>query len=97
MFKPQGNYIAAKLIEQEEKTPAGIIIPDKAKERPQFAEVIGVGEGIRSALTENLIPIPIRVGDKVVVERYAYRNLKLPDGEEIIIFSYGDILGTLED
>lgn len=97
IFKPQGNYVAAKVIVPDGVTPGGIILPDQAKDRPDQAEIISVGEGIQSAFSDKTFSIPLKPGDRVFVSRTAYQTVKFPDGEEFIVFQYGDIYGTYEE
>ncbi len=87
-FKPLGERALVKLVEREEKTASGIVLPDTAKEKPQTAEVIAVGEfedGIK-----------LNTGDVVVFAKYSGTEIKL-DGEDYMILDADDILGVVED
>lgn len=95
-IKPLADRVVVKRIEEEEaKTPAGIIIPDTAKEKPQKGVVIAVGPG---RLDENgkRVPMEVKVGDKVLFAKYAGSEVKV-NGEEYLIMREDDILAILEE
>src|SRR5216683_256912 len=92
-FRPLGDRILIKRIKEEEKTKGGIIIPDTAKEKPQEGKVIAVGKGKYEE--GKLIPIEVRVGDKILFGKYSGSEIKL-EGEDLIIMREDDILGILE-
>ena len=71
----------------------GIIIPDTAKEKPQQGEVVAVGPGGRDEAGK-LIPIDVKVGDKVLFGKWSGTEVKL-DGEELLIMKESDIMGVL--
>ncbi|MBO5338543.1 MAG: co-chaperone GroES [Clostridia bacterium] len=93
-IKPLSNRVVLKNLEAEETTKGGIILTSAAKEKPEIAEVIAVGEGEKN---ENgvLIPVSVKVGDKVIIAKYTGTNVKL-DGEDYIIVSEKDILAIVE-
>jgi chaperonin GroES len=93
-IKPLSNRVVLKNLEAEETTKGGIILAGSAKEKPQTAEVIAVGEGAKN---ENgvVIPLSVNVGDKVVISKYTGTNVKL-DGQDYIIVSEKDILAIVE-
>jgi chaperonin GroES len=84
-----------KRIEAEEKTTGGIIIPDTAKEKPSQGEVIAVGPGGRDE-TGKLIPIDLKVGDRVLFGKWSGTEVVL-DGEDILIMKESDVMGVLTD
>ncbi len=93
MLKPLGNRVLLEIIE-EESTVGGIILPDSAKEKPNYATVIAVGEGKLLDSGERL-PLEVNVGDKVVFEQYAGTELK-HDGVEYLVVKDTDIIAVSE-
>ena len=95
-LRPLYDRVVIKPVEEkEEKTPSGIIIPDTAKEKPSEGEVIAVGEG---RLLENgeVVPLKVKVGDKVVYSKYA-GNEFVVDGQDLIVLREDDILAVIEN
>ena len=92
-FRPLHDRVVVKRIVADEKTKGGIIIPDSAKEKPSEGEVVGVGPGGRDEAGK-LIPIDIKVGDKVLFGKWSGTEIKL-DGEELLIMKESDIMGVL--
>ena len=93
-IKPLSNRVVLKNLEAEETTKGGIILTSAAKEKPEIAEVIAIGEGEKNDKGE-LIPMTVKVGDKVIVAKYAGTSVKL-DGNDYIIVSEKDILAIVE-
>lgn len=86
-FKPLGERALVRMIEREEQTASGIVLPDTAKGKPQTAEVVAVGhfeDGVK-----------VDVGEVVVLRKFAGTEVKL-DGEEHLIVDAKDILGVVE-
>jgi chaperonin GroES len=94
-LKPLGDRIIVKVLESEERTKSGIVIPDTAKEKPQKANVIAVGPGRINEDNGQRIPMDVAVGDTVVFAKYGGTEIKL-DGEEYLILCERDILAVLE-
>jgi len=92
-FRPLHDRVVIKRIEAEEKSSGGIIIPDTAKEKPQEGEVIAVGPGGRDE-SGKLIPIDVKVGDRVLFGKWSGTEVKL-DGVEYIIMKESDLMGVL--
>src|SRR5262249_1004913 len=92
-FRPLHDRVVIKRIEAEEKTSGGIIIPDTAKEKPQEGEVIAVGPGGRDE-SGKLIPIDVKVGDRVLFGKWSGTEVKL-DGVEYMIMKESDLMGVL--
>jgi chaperonin GroES len=92
-FRPLHDRVVVKRIEEEAKTPGGIIIPDTAKEKPQQGEVIAVGPGARDE-TGKINPLDVKVGDRVLFGKWSGSEVKI-DGEELLIMKESDILGIL--
>ncbi|MDQ3386945.1 MAG: co-chaperone GroES [Actinomycetota bacterium] len=93
-FKPLGARALVKMVEREEKTASGIVLPDTAKEKPQIAEVVAVGEGKLSDDGER-VPVEVSEGDRIVFAKYSGTEIKLDDQEYMILDSE-DILGVVE-
>jgi len=94
-FRPLHDRVVIERIEAEEKTTGGIIIPDTAKEKPQEGEVIAVGPGGRDA-SGKLIPIDVKVGDRVLFGKWSGTEVKL-DGVEYLIMKESDLMGVLTE
>lgn len=93
-IQPLGDRVVIKVIEAEEKTKSGIVLPDTAKERPQEGEVKAVGTGRVSDSGEK-IPLEVSVGDRVIYAKYAGTEIKI-DGEEYLLISERDILAVVK-
>ena len=93
-FRPLHDRVVIKRIEAEEKTTGGIIIPDTAKEKPSQGEVIAVGPGGRDE-SGKLIPIELKVGDRVLFGKWSGTEVKL-DGEVLIIMKESVVMGVIE-
>ncbi|WP_038036675.1 co-chaperone GroES [Thermopetrobacter sp. TC1] len=93
-FRPLHDRVLVRRIEEENKTPGGIIIPDTAKEKPQQGEVLAVGPGARDE-TGKIVPLDVKVGDKVLFGKWSGSEVTI-DGEELLIMKESDILGILE-
>jgi chaperonin GroES len=93
--KPLGDRVLVKPIEEKEVKRGNIIIPDTAKEKPQQGEVIAVGKG---KVTEDgkVIPMEVKVGDKVLYGKYSGTEIKI-DGVEYLILHQDDIMGIIEE
>ena len=93
-FRPLGDRVLVKRVEEEEKTKGGIIIPDTAKEKPQEGEVIAVGPGARDD-SGKLQALDVKVGDRILFGKWSGTEVKL-DGKDLLIMKESDILGVLE-
>ena len=93
-IKPLLDRVVIKTVEAEETTKSGIILTASAKEKPEIAEVIAVGEGEKTE-DGKIVPMTVKVGDKVIISKYTGTNVKL-DGEDYIIVSEKDILAIVE-
>jgi chaperonin GroES len=94
-FRPLHDRVVVKRIDAEEKTAGGIIIPDTAKEKPSQGEITAVGPGGRDE-NGKLIPIDLKVGDRVLFGKWSGTEVKI-DGEDLLIMKESDILGVLEE
>ena len=93
-FRPLHDRIVVKRITAEEKTAGGIIIPDSAKEKPSQGEVTAVGPGGRDEAGK-LIPIDIKVGDRVLFGKWSGTEVKI-DGQDLLIMKESDVMGVIE-
>ena len=92
-FRPLHDRVVVKRIDADEKSAGGIIIPDTAKEKPQQGEVTAVGPGGRDEAGK-LIPIDIKVGDRVLFGKWSGTEVKI-EGTEYLIMKESDIMGVL--
>ena len=93
MIKPLGDRVLLKMVDAEQTTKSGIILASNAKEKPQIAEVIAVGPG--GKIDGEEIEMYIKVGDKVIVNKYAGTEVKF-EGEDFIIIKQEDVLAIVE-
>jgi len=92
---PVEDRIVVQLIEQEEKTSSGIVLPDTAKEKPSKGKVLAVGPG-RYDDNGKLLPMPCKEGDVVVFAKYGGVEIKL-DGEDYLVLRSTDVVGILPE
>ncbi len=92
-IKPLADRVVIKMVEAEETTKSGIILAGAAKEKPQVAEVVAVGPG--GVVDGKEVVMELKVGDKVLMSKYAGTEVKL-DGEEYIILRQNDVLAKIE-
>ena len=92
-IKPLGDRVVIKMVETEETTKSGIVLPGSAKEKPQYAEVVAVGPG--GMVDGKEIAMEVKVGDKVLLSKYAGTEVKL-DGVEYTILRQNEILAKLD-
>ena len=93
-FRPLGDRVLVKRVEEEEKTRGGIIIPDTAKEKPQEGEVVAVGPGARDD-SGKIQALDVKTGDRILFGKWSGTEVKL-DGKDLLIMKESDILGVLE-
>lgn len=92
-IKPLGDRVVIKVIENEETTKSGIVLPGTAKEKPMQGEVLAVGSG--EMVDGKKIPLELKVGDKVIYSKYAGTEVKM-DGNEYLIVRQSDVLAVIE-
>ena len=92
-FRPLHDRVVVERIDPEAKSAGGIIIPDSAQEKPSQGEIIAVGPGGRDE-SGKLIPIDLKVGDRVLFGKWSGTEVKL-DGQELIIMKETDIMGVI--
>lgn len=91
-LRPLGDRVVIKKVEVEEKTKSGIVLPSSAKEQPQMAEVIAIGNELTDTDEKKA---EIKVGDKVIFSKYAGTEIKIDD-EELTILKLNEILAIVE-
>lgn len=93
MLKPLGDRIVIELVESEEKTASGIVLPDSAKEKPQEGKVVAVGTG-RVLDNGERVALEVSVGDRIIFSKYAGTEVKY-QGTEYLIVRENDILAVV--
>ena len=91
-LKPLGDRVILKQDEAEETTASGLYIASSNKEKPSAGTIVAVGEGKRDN-NGNLIPIPVKEGDRVIYSKYGGNEVEV-DGEEYILVKADDIYGV---
>ncbi len=94
-LQPLDDRIVVKASEAEEMTASGLVIPDTAKEKPQQGQVLAVGPGRRSDQSGEVIPMDVKVGDKVVYSKYGGTEITV-DGQDLLILNARDVLAILK-
>ncbi len=93
-LKPLGNRVLVRRLAAEEKLKGGIILPDTAKKKQEQAEVVALGAGKKDK-NGTLIPMPVKVGDIILMEKYSGQEVTLND-EEFVILRADDIIAIVE-
>lgn len=93
-LKPLGNRVLVKRLEAEEKIKGGIILPDTAKKKQETATVVAIGTGKKDKKGD-LIPFPVSVGDKILMEKYSGQEVTI-SGEDFVILRADDIIAIVE-
>ena len=93
MIRPLQDRILVKRIEEEAKTAGGIFIPDTAKEKPQKGEIVAAGKGKKTE-DGKVIPLDVKVGDKVLFGKYSGTTVKI-DGDELLVMREEDIMAVV--
>jgi chaperonin GroES len=94
-FRPLHDRVVVERIDPEAKSAGGIIIPDTAQEKPSQGEIIAVGPGGRDEAGK-LIPIDLKVGDRVLFGKWSGTEVKI-EGQELLIMKESDIMGVLQE
>lgn len=92
-IKPLGDRVIIKVMESEETTKSGIVLPGNAKEKPMQGEILAVGSG--EMVDGKKLPLEVKVGDKVIYSKYAGTEVKM-DGAEYLVIRQSDILAIVE-
>ena len=93
-LKPLGDRVVIKVLEVEEKTQSGIVLPEKAKEKPQEGKVVAVGTG-KILDDGSRVEPEVKTGDKVIYSKFAGNEVEV-DGEEYLILRQDDVLAVVE-
>jgi chaperonin GroES len=93
-IRPLHDRVIVKRMEEERKTASGIVIPDAATEKPDQGEIIAVGTGKKDDQGK-LIPLDVKVGDRVLFGKYAGQAVKV-EGDELLVMREEDIMGVVE-
>jgi len=93
-FRPLGDRVVVKRVQEDTKTAGGIIIPDTVQEKPQEGEVIAVGPGARDEKGDRIAP-EVKVGDRILFGKWSGTEVKV-DGQDLLIMKESDIMGVLE-
>ena len=93
-LRPLSDRILIVRVEEDEKTKGGIIIPDTAKEKPAEGKIVATGNG-RMGEDGKLLPMDVKVGDRVLFSKYGGTDVKI-DGTDYLILRQDDVLGIIE-
>src|SRR5436309_13454638 len=93
-LQPLGDRLIVEVLEEEETTGSGIVLPDTAKEKPQRGRVLAVGPGERSEHTGELIPMDVAVGDEIIFSKYGGTEVKV-GGDDVLILRQTDVLAKV--
>ncbi len=93
-IRPLSNRVLLRRLEQEEKLKGGIIMPDTAKKKQERAEVIAVGPGKKDK-NGQILPMPVQVGDVVLMDRYSGQEVTIED-EEFVIVRADDLIAVVQ-
>ncbi|ENH96404.1 co-chaperonin GroES [Gracilibacillus halophilus YIM-C55.5] len=93
MLKPLGDRVIIELVEQEEKTASGIVLPDSAKEKPQEGKVVAVGSGRVTDNGERIAP-EVEEGNMIIYSKFAGTEVTY-EGKEYLILRENDILAVI--
>ncbi len=92
-IQPLGDRVMVKVLEAEEKTKGGIVLPDTAKEKPQEARVVAIGKG--KVQDGKVVPLEVKVGDKILFGKYSGTELTV-EGEEYLMLREEDIVAIVQ-
>ena len=92
-FRPLHDRVLIEVLDSEEKTAGGIIIPDTAKEKPQEGKVVAIGSGARTE-DGKIIPMDVKVGDTVLFGKWSGTEVKM-NGDDFLIMKESDIMGII--
>ena len=93
-IRPLHDRVIVKRIEEERKSAGGIVIPDTAAEKPDQGEIVAVGKGKKDD-NGKLIPIDVKIGDRVLFGKYSGQTVKVT-GDELLVMREEDLMGVIE-
>ena len=93
-FRPLGDRVVVRRVQEEQKTAGGIIIPDTAQEKPQEGEIVSVGPGALDDAGKRVAP-EVKAGQRILFGKWSGTEVKI-DGEDLIIMKESDIMGVIE-
>jgi chaperonin GroES len=93
-IRPLHDRVIVKRIEEEKKSAGGIVIPDTAAEKPDQGEIVAVGKGKKDD-NGKLIPIDVKVGDRVLFGKYSGQTVRVK-GDELLVMREEDLMGVIE-
>ena len=93
-IKPLHDRVVVRRLDEEERSPGGVIIPDTAKEKPMQGQVVAVGPGARDDSGKRIAP-DVKAGDTILFGKWSGTEVKI-DGEDLLIMKESDIMGIIE-
>jgi chaperonin GroES len=93
-LQPLGDRLIVEVLDEEETTFSGIVLPDTAREKPQRGRILAVGPGNRSENTGEIIPLDVAAGDEVVFSKYGGTEIKV-GSDELLILRESDVLAKV--
>ena len=93
-FRPLGDRVLVRRVEEAAMSKGGIIIPDTVKEKPQEGEIVAVGPGARNEAGER-VALDVVAGDRILFGKWSGSEVKV-DGEDLMIMKEADILGIVD-
>jgi chaperonin GroES len=93
-LQPLGDRLIVEVLEEEETTTSGIVLPDTAKEKPQRGKVLAVGPGSRTDSGE-LVPMDVAVDDEIIFSKYGGTEVRLGTSDEVLILRESDVLAKV--
>src|SRR5215208_8468098 len=94
-LKPLGDRLIVRVVEEEETTESGIVLPDTAKEKPQRGKVVAVGDGKWDEDGEKRIPLDVAEGDEVLYSKYGGTEINV-EGDDLLVLRESDVLAKVQ-
>lgn len=94
-IRPLHDRVVVRRMEEERKSPGGIVLPDSAAEKPSKGEVLAIGTG-KLLDSGEVRPLAVKVGDQVLFGKYAGSEVKLSANDEVLVMREDDIMGVIE-